>query len=185
MLIEAALLGVIGAVVGLGLGVGLALALIELMRSIGFPVGDLVSPRWRPIAAIATGLLTAVLRRSAPRPPGGADLADPGGARDRGAAAPAARAPRAILGLVLIGRGLAGAFWLGAADETTTLVAAAGMAGTIAIFFGIAHGRAVRDPPAGAGSLLAAAARLPGRRAASPPTRRARTRGARRRPRRR
>jgi putative ABC transport system permease protein len=39
---------------------------------------------------------------------------------------------------VLIAAGLAGAFWLGAADETTTIVAAAGMAGTIAIFFGIA-----------------------------------------------
>ena len=39
---------------------------------------------------------------------------------------------------MLIPLGLAGAFWLGAADETTTLVAAAGMLGTIAIFFGIA-----------------------------------------------
>src|SRR5207244_2786640 len=48
------------------------------------------------------------------------------------------RARRAVLGAVLIPVGLAGAFWLGAADETTTIVAAAGMLGTLAIFFGIA-----------------------------------------------
>jgi putative ABC transport system permease protein len=48
------------------------------------------------------------------------------------------RARRAIAGAVLIPLGLAGAFWLGAADETTTVVAAAGMLGTLAIFFGIA-----------------------------------------------
>jgi putative ABC transport system permease protein len=40
--------------------------------------------------------------------------------------------------VALILPGLAGAFLLGAADETTDLVAAAGIAGTIAIFFGIA-----------------------------------------------
>ena len=34
--------------------------------------------------------------------------------------------------------GVAGAFQLGAADTTTDLVVAAGIAGTIAIFFGIA-----------------------------------------------
>ena len=50
----------------------------------------------------------------------------------------ARRPRRALAGFVLIGLGLGGAFWLGAADETTTLVAAAGMTGTIAIFFGIA-----------------------------------------------
>src|SRR5262249_55395519 len=48
------------------------------------------------------------------------------------------RPRRAVIGLALIVAGLGGAFWLGAADQTTTLVAAAGMLGTIAIFFGIA-----------------------------------------------
>jgi putative ABC transport system permease protein len=43
-----------------------------------------------------------------------------------------------VLGAAMIVAGLAGAFWLGAAEETTTVVAAAGMLGTIAIFFGIA-----------------------------------------------
>ena len=42
------------------------------------------------------------------------------------------------MGLLLVLPGLAGAFLLGAADETTTPVIAAGIGGTIAIFFGIA-----------------------------------------------
>ena len=48
------------------------------------------------------------------------------------------RPRRAVIGACLIPLGLAGAFWLGASNETTTIVAAAGMLGTIAIFFGIA-----------------------------------------------
>jgi putative ABC transport system permease protein len=137
ILIEAVVLGVVGAAVGLGLGVGLALALIELMRSLDFPVGDLVLTPLAPIAAVATGLLTALggafhpARRAGRTSPIRAVLGTEG-LRAR------LRARRAVLGLVLIGVGLAGAFWLGAAEEVTTLVAAAGMAGTIAIFFGIA-----------------------------------------------
>src|SRR5918994_7064724 len=41
VLIEAALLGLIGALLGLALGIALGLVLVALMRSIGFPVGDL------------------------------------------------------------------------------------------------------------------------------------------------
>jgi len=137
ILSEALLLGVIGAVVGLGLGVGLALALVELMRSLDFPVGDLVLTPLAPIAALATGLVTAVggafypARRAGRTSPIRAVLGTEG-LRAR------LRPRRALAGLVLIGLGLAGAFWLGAADEVTTIVAAAGMAGTVAIFLGIA-----------------------------------------------
>jgi putative ABC transport system permease protein len=137
VLIEAALLGLVGAVLGLALGVGLALALVELMRSLNFPVGDLRLTAIAPIAAVATGLLTAVLgalqpaRRAGRTSPIRAVLGTEG-LRSR----PGPR--RLVLGFALIAAGLAGAFWLGAADETTTIVAAAGMAGTIAIFFGIA-----------------------------------------------
>ena len=137
ILSEALLLGVIGAVVGLGLGVGLALALIELMRSLDFPVGALVLTPLAPIAALGTGLVTAVggafypARRAGRTSPIRAVLGTEG-LRAR------LRPRRALAGVVLIGLGLAGAFWLGAADEVTTIVAAAGMAGTIAIFFGIA-----------------------------------------------
>jgi putative ABC transport system permease protein len=134
---EAALLGVVGAALGLGLGLGLALLLIELVQALDFPVGKLVLTWLAPVAAVVTGLLTAVLgalypaRRAGRTSPIRAVLGTEG-LRSR------PRPRRAAFGVVLILAGLAGAFWLGAADETTTVVAAAGMAGTIAIFFGIA-----------------------------------------------
>ena len=134
---EAALLGLGGAVLGLGLGLALAYALAELVRALDFPVGKLVFTWWAPVAAIATGLLTAVLgalhpaRRAGRTSPIRAVLGTEG-LRAR------PRPRRALLGIVLILLGLGGAFWLGAANETTPIVAAAGMTGTIAIFFGIA-----------------------------------------------
>ncbi len=134
---EAALLGTIGAVLGVGLGVGLAVALIALVRAADFPVGELVITWYAPIAAVATGLLAAVLgalqpaRRAGRTSPIRAVL---GGDQIRSRPG----WPRALAGFALIAAGLGGAFWLGAADETTTLVAIAGMTGTIAIFFGIA-----------------------------------------------
>ncbi|MGH2989898.1 MAG: ABC transporter permease, partial [Solirubrobacterales bacterium] len=138
VLTEAAVLGIVGAVLGVGLGILLALGLVWLMREVlDFPVGDLRFTWLAPTAAVVTGLGTALLgalypaRRAGRTSPIRAVLGAEG-LRSR------PRARRAVLGAVLIGFGLAGAFWLGAADETTTLVAAAGMTGTIAIFFGIA-----------------------------------------------
>ena len=134
---EAALLGLIGAALGLGLGFALAYALAEFVRALDFPVGRLVFEWWAPVAAVATGLLTAVVgafmpaRRAGKTSPIRAVL---GSDELR----PKPRPRRAVLGGLLILVGLAGAFWLGAAEETTPVVAAAGMAGTIAIFFGIA-----------------------------------------------
>ena len=61
VLLEALALGAVGAVLGLGLGVLLALALIALMRAIDFPVGELELTWIAPVAAVATGMLTAVL----------------------------------------------------------------------------------------------------------------------------
>ena len=107
------------------------------MRTLDFPVGQLSFSAFAPVAALATGLLTAVLgalypaRRAGRTSPIRAVLGTEG-LRAR------LRARRAVAGAALIPLGLAGAFWLGAADETTTIVAAAGMLGTLAIFFGIA-----------------------------------------------
>jgi putative ABC transport system permease protein len=134
---EATLLGIVGAALGLGLGVVLALALIELVKALDFPVGNLVLTPLAPIAAVATGLITALLGALYPARVAGRTspiraVLGTEGLRAR------PRPRRAVLGLVLVAFGLAGAFWLGAADETTTLVATAGMTGTIAIFFGIA-----------------------------------------------
>ncbi len=135
---EALVLGVIGCLLGLGLGVLLALGLVKLMRDgLDFPVGEVAFTALPGIAAVACGLITAVFgallpaRRAARTSPIRAVLGAEG-LRVR----PSLR--RAAFGIVLIGVGLAGTFWLGAADETTPLVAAAGMSGTIAIFFGIA-----------------------------------------------
>jgi putative ABC transport system permease protein len=137
VLLEAAILGVLGSVLGLALGLALAVALIELMRSVGFPVGELALSTWAPAAAIVTGLVTAVLGALHPARRAGRTSPIRAVLGTEGLRVPL-RPGRALVGLVLIGAGLAGAFWLGAAEETTTLVAAAGMAGTIAMFFGIA-----------------------------------------------
>jgi putative ABC transport system permease protein len=135
---EAALLGLAGAAIGLGLGILLALGLIWLMREVlDFPVGELELAPHAPLVAVATGLGTAVLgalypaRRAGRTSPIRAVLGTEGLRAHP-------RPRRAVLGAALIAAGLAGAFWLGAADETTPLVAAAGMGGTIAIFMGIA-----------------------------------------------
>lgn len=137
VLLEAIFLGIVGAALGLGLGVLLALGLIELMQAIDFPVGEFELTPLAPIAAVVTGLLTAVLgalnpaRRAGRIAPIRAVLGTEG-VRNR------PRPIRALVALLLIGPGLYGAFQLGAADETTNAVVAGGIAGTIAIFFGIA-----------------------------------------------
>ena len=137
VLLEAAAMGMVGAPLGLGLGLLLALGLIELMNSIGIPVGELVLTPLAFGAAVATGLVTAVLGALNP-------------ARRAGRIAPiravlgsegirtSPRPLRIVIGVLLIGPGLAGAFLLGASDETTNAVVAAGIGGTISIFFGIA-----------------------------------------------
>jgi putative ABC transport system permease protein len=134
---EAVLLGLVGAVLGLGLGIGLAFGLVELMKALDFPVGGVTFATYAPFAAVATGLVTAVLGALYPARRAGRTAPIRAVIGTQGLRAKL-RTRRAALGAVLIGLGLAGAWWLGAADETTTLVAVAGMLGTIAIFFGIA-----------------------------------------------
>ncbi len=135
---EALALGVIGSALGVGLGILLAMGLVKLMRDgLDFPVGDLVITAVAPIAAVAVGMLTALAGALYPALRAGSTspiraVLGTDGLRRR------PRPRRAVLGIVLIGLGLAGAFWLGAADETTTIVALAGMGGTFAIFFGFA-----------------------------------------------
>jgi putative ABC transport system permease protein len=137
VLLEAGALGLVGAPLGLGLGLLLALGLITVMREIGFPVGDLRLTWIAFGAAVGTGVLTALLgalnpaRRAGRIAPIRAVLGSEG-VRTR------PRPIRALAGVLLIAPGLAGAFLLGAADETTNAVIAAGIGGTIAIFFGIA-----------------------------------------------
>jgi putative ABC transport system permease protein len=137
VLLEAMLLGAVGAVVGLGLGVVLALGLISLMRAIDFPVGDLELTWIAPAAAVGTGLLTAVLGALNPALRAGR-IAPIRAVLGSEGLRTTPRPVRALVGVAMILPGLAGAFLLGAADETTNAVVAAGIAGIIAIFFGIA-----------------------------------------------
>ena len=138
VLIEAALLGLIGTAIGLGLGVALAQGLVVIARELlEVPVGDVRFVPWAVAAAAATGVATSVLGALWPAARAGRTspiraVLGTEGLRSR------PRARRGVAGVVLIAFGLGGAFWLGAAEETTTVVAAAGMTGTIAIFFGIA-----------------------------------------------
>jgi putative ABC transport system permease protein len=137
VLFEALALGLIGSPLGLGLGVLLGAALIELMRTIDLPVGDLELVPIAFVAAVATGVVTALIgalnpaRRAGRIAPIRAVLGSEG---IRTVPHPS----RALIGAALIAPGLGGAFLLGAADETTNAVIAAGISGTIAIFFGIA-----------------------------------------------
>ena len=138
VLIEAALLGLIGTVLGLGLGIALAHGLVLITREVlEVPVGEVRIVGWALAAAAATGVATSVVGALWPASRAGRTspiraVLGTEGLRSR------PRARRAVAGVVLIVLGLGGAFWLGAADETTPVVAAAGMTGTIAIFFGIA-----------------------------------------------
>lgn len=136
VLTESAVLGALGGALGIGLGIGLAVGLAELMGALGFPIGGLVIEPFTYPVAVGMGIVTAIAgslmpaRRAGRTSPIRAVLGGEG-IRIR------PRRRRALIGLVLIIAGAAGAFWLGAADETTPLVAAAGMGGVIAIFFGI------------------------------------------------
>ncbi len=133
---EAALLGLIGAVLGLGLGIGLAYGLVAIVHTANFPVGHLSFAAFAPVAAVATGIVTAVLgalypaRRAGRIPPIQAVLGGEGLRRRPGWR-------RAVIGTILIALGLAGAWVLGASAQPTAAVAAAGMGGVIAIFLGI------------------------------------------------
>ena len=162
---EALALGLVGCVLGLGLGIVLAIGLVKLMRDgLDFPVGDVAFSAAPAAAAVFCGLLTAFFgallpaRRAGKTSPIRAVLGTEG-LRSR------PRARRAVAGLVLIGVGLGGAFWLGAADETTLARRRRRDERHDRDLLRDRDDRAVRDRPDGPGARLAAAPRLAGRRA--------------------
>ena len=137
VLTESSTLGLGGSLLGILTGVGIALALIALLRSIGLPVGSLQWTPAAPIAGVLLGLITAAIGSLIPALRAGRiapirAVLGSEGLRSRPSPI------RALFGVLLIAPGLWGAFTLGAADETTPGVVAAGIGGIIAIFFGIA-----------------------------------------------
>jgi putative ABC transport system permease protein len=137
VLLEASVLGLLGAAIGLGLGLLLAVGLIGLMRSIGFPVGNLELTPIAFAAAVVTGLVTAAVGSLVPALRAGR-IAPVRAVLGSEAIRRRPHPARVAIGVAMIVPGLAGAFALGASDETTTAVVFAGICGTISIFFGIA-----------------------------------------------
>ncbi len=137
VLTESSTLGIAGSLLGILGGIGIALALIALLRSIGLPVGALQWTAAAPVAGILMGLITATAGSLIPALRAGRiapirAVLGSEGLRSR------PKPIRAVIGICLVVPGLYGAFTLGAADQTTTAVVAAGIGGIIAIFFGIA-----------------------------------------------
>jgi putative ABC transport system permease protein len=141
VMVEALALGILGSLLGLGLGLGLAVGLIELIRALGIPISDLHVPLSAAIIAVVIGLLVTAAgalhpaRKAGAVPPIQAVL---GGRSPAGA--PGWR--RAAVGLVLFLPGLifGAEFWFGGQNTGSTLVSIAGIAGTMAMFAGIAVG---------------------------------------------
>jgi len=139
VMVEAIALGLLGSVLGLGLGLGLALGLVELMRSLSIPIGGLQVPLSAAIAAVVIGLLVTALgalhpaRKAGAVPPIQAVLGS-----QRPGRAPGWR--RAVVGLALFlpGTIFGGDFWFGGQNTGSTLVSIAGIAGTMAMFAGMA-----------------------------------------------
>jgi putative ABC transport system permease protein len=134
---EALLLGMVGAALGLALGVGLAKLLVILMRALDFPVGNIVFSPSALVAALVVGLVTTVIGALYPARRAGR-ISPIQAVAGAGEGRKPPRPRRAVIGLVLVALGLAGVYVLASADTTPAPVAAAGIAGVIALFLGIA-----------------------------------------------
>jgi putative ABC transport system permease protein len=117
----------------------LALGLVELIRALGIPIGELQIPAGSAVIAVVIGLIVTAggalhpARKAGAIPPIQAVL---GGARP--AAAPGWR--RAVVGAVLFLPGLifGAQFWFGGGNTGSALVSIAGIAATMAMFAGMA-----------------------------------------------
>jgi putative ABC transport system permease protein len=139
VLTEALALGLLGSVLGLGLGLGLAAGLVELMRGLAIPIAALQISPGAAVVAVLIGLVVTAAgalypaRKAGAVPPIQAVL---GGRRP--AATPGWG--RALLGFVLFVPGLlfGAEFWFGGQNSGSVLVSVLGVAGTMAMFAGIA-----------------------------------------------
>jgi putative ABC transport system permease protein len=138
ILLEAAMIGSAGSLLGLGLGIALAGGLIALMRGMGMPVGTLYVTAGPAIAAVALGLVVTTIgaawpaRRAGRVAPIRAVLGTRGVRR-------APRRTRLAVGALLFLPGLmfGGRFW-GGNGEGSALSGVAGIALTMSMFAGMA-----------------------------------------------
>ncbi|HWV87310.1 MAG TPA: FtsX-like permease family protein [Capillimicrobium sp.] len=137
ILAEAAILGVVGSVLGLALGLGLARLLVRAVQGWGMPVGAIELSAVAAIAAVATGLLATLA--GALWPALRASRISPIAAlRGGGTARTAPGARRAIVGLALFLPGLAvgGLLWFGNTSGSG-LSALAGIVTTMVMLLGL------------------------------------------------
>lgn len=137
ILTEAAVLGVIGSLLGLLLGVGLALLLVRAMRSFGMPVSSLDYSAGAALAALATGIVATLAGaawpalRAARIPPIRALV---GGSAPRSVTS----RRRALAGAALFVPGLIGGgiFWFGSGADSD-LAGIGGVLSTMVLLLGM------------------------------------------------
>ncbi|HEY3189977.1 MAG TPA: FtsX-like permease family protein [Solirubrobacteraceae bacterium] len=139
VLVEALALGLLGTAGGLAAGLGLTIGLIELMRGVGVPVGNLHLTATAAVVALALGLVVTLVsaawpaRRASRVPPIQAVLGT-------GLAARRSSWRRVLAGVVLFvpGAVAGGEFWFGGNDGGGGLQALGGIALTVAMLAGVA-----------------------------------------------
>jgi putative ABC transport system permease protein len=136
VLIEALLLGLIGAPLGLLAGLGLAHLMAALVEAINFPIGTLILPPAAFVIAPAAGIGATLLGALRPAliagrvPPIQAVLAEHAGR-------PPAGGRRAVTGVPLIAAGLVGVYRFAQATTTPLPVALEGVGGVVMLLGGV------------------------------------------------
>jgi putative ABC transport system permease protein len=136
LLIEALLLALIGSPLGLLVGFGLAHLMATLVQSFNYPIGRLRLPPDAFVVAPVAGVAATVLGALRPAlaagriPPIRAVLAEHSAGRPR-------RAPRILIGSVLVVAGLAGVFRFSSSPTQPLAVALMGVIGIVALLGGV------------------------------------------------
>lgn len=136
LLLEAALLGLIGSIVGVFAGLGLSRMMVAMAGSVGFPIGSVKYPAAAFVAAPIVGLAATILGALRPAlragriPPIQAVLSEH-------RAKPLLLGRRVLAGTIMAALGLAGVFTLAASSSTPPPVIAAGVVGVVLLFSGV------------------------------------------------
>lgn len=135
---EAALLGVVGSVLGLGVGVGLALLLVQAMQAFGLPVAGVDLAAGPAVTAVVVGMIATLAGAAWPALRAGRISPIRALVGDRGVRR-APRRTRALVGfgLLLPGMLVSGFFWFGNRTDDSALAAVGGIGATMALFLGL------------------------------------------------